>query len=108
MRSITYCIATGAQAGRKVATLQTIAPDANVHEGDAGRVGGFSLHAGVVGGAHESQKLERLCRYIAGPDAKLRAQLTPSGRGKRPPSNVADDKPPEPADNLTPTSTAAR
>jgi len=36
MRSITYRIATGAQAGRKVATLQTIPADADAREGDAG------------------------------------------------------------------------
>jgi hypothetical protein len=30
----------------------------------AGQVGGFSLHAGVTAEAHESHKLERLCRYI--------------------------------------------
>jgi hypothetical protein len=30
-------------------------------------VAGFSLHAGVVAKAHERQKLERLCRYIARP-----------------------------------------
>lgn len=34
---------------------------------DAGKVGGFSLHAGVAAEAHESQKLERLCRYITRP-----------------------------------------
>jgi len=43
MSSITYRIATGAQAGRKVAALQTIPADADAHEGDAGKVGGFSL-----------------------------------------------------------------
>jgi len=45
MRSITYRIATGAQAGRKVATLQTIPADNGSPEGDAGKVGGFSLRA---------------------------------------------------------------
>jgi len=45
MRSITYRIATGAQAGRKVATLQTIPADADAPEGAAGKVGGFSLQA---------------------------------------------------------------
>ncbi|MDZ4813176.1 MAG: transposase, partial [Pseudomonadota bacterium] len=67
MSSITYRIAIGAQAGRKVATLQTIPADADAPEGDAGNFGGFSLHAGVAAEAHESQKLERLCRYIARP-----------------------------------------
>jgi hypothetical protein len=119
-------------------------------ETPAGKVGGFSLHAGVAAEAHESQKLERLCRYIArpavsekrlsissqgkvryelktpwrngtthvewdsvdfiaklaalvppprahltrfhgvfAPNAALRAQLTPSGRGKRPATDAA-------------------
>jgi len=149
MSSITYRIATGAQAGRKVATLQTIPADNCSLEGDAGKVGGFSLHAGVAAEAHEGQKLERLWRYIArpaisgkrlslspqgkvryqlktpwtngtthvdfepvdfiaklaalvppprayltrfpgvfAPNAKLCAQLTPSGRGKRPPTDA--------------------
>jgi hypothetical protein len=63
MSSITYRIATGLQAGRKVVTLQTLPGDAGSLEGGAGKVGGFSLHAGVAAEAHESQKLERLCRY---------------------------------------------
>jgi hypothetical protein len=32
--------------------------------GEADKVGAFSLHAGVAAEAHESQKLERLCRFI--------------------------------------------
>jgi len=48
MSSITYRIATGAQAGRKVATLQTIPADNGSPEGDAGKVGGFLLHAGSL------------------------------------------------------------
>ena len=162
MSSITYRIATGAQAGRKVATLQTIPADADGLQGGAGQIGGFSLHAGVAAEAHESQKLERLCRYIArpaisekrlslsqqgrvryqlktpwrngtthvewdpvdfiaklaalvppprahltrfhgvfAPNANLRAQLTPSGRGKRPPTDAesiqasSDDRTPD-------------
>jgi len=67
MSSITYRIVTGAQAGRKVTTPQTIPADNGSLEGDAGKVGGFSLHAGVAAEAHEGQKLERLCRYIARP-----------------------------------------
>ena len=39
---------------------------------------------------------------IFAPNAKLRAQLTPSGRGKRRPSNATEDTPPEPADPRTP------
>jgi len=45
MSSITYRIATGKYAGRKVATLQTIPANNGSPEGDAGKVGGFSLHA---------------------------------------------------------------
>jgi len=47
---------------RNLATLQTIPADSGSLEGDAGKVGGFSLHAGVTAEAHEGQKLERLCR----------------------------------------------
>lgn len=67
MSSITYRIATGRDAGRKVVTLQTLPGDAGPLESDAGKVGGFSLHAGMAAEAHESQKLERLCRYITRP-----------------------------------------
>jgi hypothetical protein len=52
MRSITYRIATGKHAGRKVATLQTLPADADAVHGDDGQVGGFLLHAGVAEQAH--------------------------------------------------------
>jgi len=67
--SITYRIAVGPQAGRKVFTLQTLpACDPEESFGDTlGKVGGFSLHAGVAAKAGERKKLERLCRYIARP-----------------------------------------
>jgi hypothetical protein len=65
--SITYRIAVGPHAGRKVFTLQTM-PDCNEPSVDrVGKVAGFSLHAGVAARAHEREKLERLCRYIARP-----------------------------------------
>jgi len=81
MSSITYRIATGAQAGRKVATLQTIPADTDAPEGDAGKVGGFSLHAGVAAEAHEGQKLERRCRTIARPAiSEKRLSLSPQAR----------------------------
>ena len=81
MSSITYRIATGAQAGRKVVTLQTLPGDAGPLEGDAGKVGGFSLHAGVAAEAHESQKLEKLCRYITRPAiSEKRLSISPRGR----------------------------
>jgi hypothetical protein len=81
MSSITYRIATGKHAGRKVTTLQTLPGDADPLEGDAGKVGGFSLHAGVAAEAHESKKLERLCRYIARPAiSEKRLSISPQGR----------------------------
>ena len=79
MSSITYRIATGAQAG-PVATLQKFPADKGSLEGDAGKVGGFSLHAGVAAEAHESQKLERICRYIARPAiSEKRLSISPQG-----------------------------
>jgi hypothetical protein len=64
--SITYRIATGKQQGRKVFTLQTIAPmpEQGLGSGCAANVAGFSLHAGVMSNAQDRCKLERLCRYI--------------------------------------------
>ncbi|HUF81464.1 MAG TPA: transposase [Burkholderiales bacterium] len=81
MGSITYRIATGKHAGRKVATLQTLPGDDGPLEGSTGTVGGFSLHAGVAAEAHESEKLERLCRYIARPAiSEQRLSISPQGR----------------------------
>ncbi|ECB7949511.1 IS91 family transposase [Salmonella enterica subsp. enterica serovar Berta] len=48
---------------------------------DAGKVGGFSLHAGVAAEAHESHKLEKLCRYITRPAiSEQRLSISPQGR----------------------------
>ncbi len=81
MSSITYRVATGQHAGRKVVTLQTLPGDADPLEGEAGKVGGFSLHAGVATEAHESHKLERLCRYITRPAiSEKRLSISPQGR----------------------------
>ena len=81
MSSIIYRIAAGAQAGRKVVTLQTLPGEAASLDGDAGKVGGFSLHAGVAAEAHESQKLEKLCRYITRPAvSEKRLSISPQGR----------------------------
>ncbi len=47
---------------------------------DTGQVAGFSLHAGVATKAHERDKLERLCRYIARPAvATKRLSMTRNG-----------------------------
>ncbi|BFO05845.1 IS91-like element ISVsa3 family transposase [Pseudomonas guariconensis] len=81
MSSMTYRIATGRDAGRKAVTLQTLPGDAGSLEGDAGKVGGFSLHAGVAAEAHESHKLEKLCRYITRPAiSEQRLSISPQGR----------------------------
>ena len=81
--SITYRIAVGPQAGRKVFTLQTLpACDPEDQFGDTlGKVAGFSLHAGVAAKAHERNKLERLCRYISRPAvSEKRLSLTAQGK----------------------------
>jgi hypothetical protein len=80
--SITYRIAVGPQAGRKVFTLQTLpACEPEDPFGDTvGKVAGFSLHAGVAARADERKKLERLCRYISRPAvSEKRLWLTPNG-----------------------------
>lgn len=81
--SITYRIAVGPQAGRKVFTLQTLpASDPEDRFGDTvGKVAGFSLHAGVAARGHERKKLERLCRYISRPAVSER-QLSLTSDGK--------------------------
>ena len=81
--SITYRIAVGPQQGRKVFTLQTL-PDCRAENPLAhtvGKVAGFSLHAGVATRAHEREKLEHLCRYIARPAVSTkRLSLTRHGQ----------------------------
>ena len=65
--SITYRVAVGPQAGRKVFTLQTLpAYDPDDYADTAGKVSGFSLHAGVAARSDERKKLERLSK--GGPD----------------------------------------
>ncbi|HCI2555410.1 TPA: IS91 family transposase, partial [Pseudomonas aeruginosa] len=78
--SITYRIAVGPNAGRKVMTLQTLpAEDPSFGDG-IGQVGGFSLHAGVAARADQRDKLERLCRYISRPAvSEKRLSLTNNG-----------------------------
>jgi hypothetical protein len=79
-RSITYHIAVGPQAGRKVFTLQTLPASDEPFDDGVGKVAGFSLHAGVAARADERKKLERLCRYISRPAvSEKRLSLTPNG-----------------------------
>ncbi len=63
--SITYRIATGPNAGRKVFTLQTLPAIEDEGSSRVASMDGFSLHAGVATQAHERDKLERVCRYFA-------------------------------------------
>jgi hypothetical protein len=78
--SITYRIAIGPQAGRKVFTLQTLPASGEPFDDGIGKVAGFSLHAGVATRADARKKLERLCRYISRPAvSEKRLSLTPNG-----------------------------
>ncbi len=66
--SVSYRIDIGPQQGRKVVTLQTILSwEDDERFVQVGKVGGFSLHAGVSAQAWERSKLEKLCRYISRP-----------------------------------------
>jgi hypothetical protein len=62
--SITYRIAMGPQAGRKVLKLQTIPAREEEEYGtdQLVRIVGVSLHAGVSVNTREHKKLERICR----------------------------------------------
>ena len=64
---ITYRIAVGPQAGRKVLTLQIPLPGyAEPFDDGVAKAAGFSLHATVAARA-QHQKPERLCRYVSRP-----------------------------------------
>ena len=80
--SITYRLAFGANAGKKVMTLQTV-PASTIETKPnelVSRQSGFSLHAGVACRSTQRKKLERLCRYITRPAiAEQRLSLTSNG-----------------------------
>jgi hypothetical protein len=81
--SVIYRIAMGPQRGRKVFTLQTIPPKSDLPSGSerVAKLAGFSLHAGVAAKAHQRDKVERLCRYIARPAvSEKRLSLTSTGK----------------------------
>jgi hypothetical protein len=66
--SVTYRFATGKSKGKKALVLSSIPDtDHNSKKGLVANNSGFSLHAGVATNAHEKEKLERICRYIARP-----------------------------------------
>jgi hypothetical protein len=81
--SITYRIALGPQAGRKVFSLQTLPPvdGDEMHSATVGQVAGFNLHAGVATRADQRRKLEHSCRCITRPAvAEQRLALTAQGK----------------------------
>ena len=80
--SVTYRFATGPSKGKKAFALKTV-PDGD-HNAKSGLVvknSGFSLHAGVATKAHERDKLEKICRYIARP-AVSEERLSLNARGE--------------------------
>lgn len=81
--SVTYRIAVGPQQGRKAFMLRTLAPwDGPDQTSECvAKVAGFSLHAGVSCEAHQRDKRERLCRYIARPPVSVQ-RLSRSTHGK--------------------------
>nr|WP_251314821.1 transposase [Escherichia coli] len=80
MSSITYRIATGRDAGCKVVTLQTLPGDAGSLEGEAGKVGGFSLHAGVAAEAHRKPQAGKAVPPITRPAISEAAVDSAPGR----------------------------
>ncbi|MCB4437070.1 transposase [Alteromonas sp. McT4-15] len=67
--------------GKKVFNLQTLPAKDKQHYGQLAQIGGFSLHAGVFADGHQTDKLERLCRYISRPAiSEQRLNLTDSGK----------------------------
>jgi len=70
----------GADAGKKVFSLQTSPAKDLENYGQLAKIPGFSLHAGGFADAVQPDKLERLCRYIARPAAsENRLSLTTTG-----------------------------
>ena len=81
--SVSYRIAIGPQQGRKAFMIRTIRPldrpDAPLER--VAKANGFSLHAGVSCERHQTDKRERLCRYIARPAVAI-PRLSLSSKGK--------------------------
>ncbi len=76
--SVSYRIAVGPRAGQKALTLKILPPmDEWDCLGQAAKVDGFSLHAGVAANEKQRDKLERLCRYVTRPPvSEKRLELT--------------------------------
>lgn len=81
--SISYRIAIGPQQGRKAFMIRTLRPvDESTQALErVAKTAGFSLHAGVSCEAHQREKRERLCRYIARPAVAI-PRLSLSSQGK--------------------------
>ena len=78
--SVSYRIAVGKDAGKKVFSLQILPAKDFDNYGQLAKIAGFSLHAGVFAYAAQPDKLERLCRYIARPAvSEKRLSLTTTG-----------------------------
>jgi len=66
--SATYRFATGKSKGKKAMVLKSVTDnDHTATKGLVAKNSGFSLHAGVATKAHERDRLEKVCRYIARP-----------------------------------------
>jgi hypothetical protein len=82
--SVSYRVAVGPQQVRKAFMIRTIRsldrPDPGLER--VAKANGFSLHAGVSCEAHQKDKRERLCRYIARPPAAV-PRLSLSSTGKK-------------------------
>ena len=79
--SVSYRIAVGPYAGKKVFSLQAVPAKDSENFGQLAKIAGFSLHAGFFADTHQSDKLERLCRYIARPAvSEKRLSLTFIGK----------------------------
>ncbi len=66
--SVTYRFVTGKSNGKKAMVLKSVTDnDHTANKGLVAKNSGFSLHAGVATRAHERDRLERVCRYIARP-----------------------------------------
>jgi hypothetical protein len=81
--SVSYRISVGPQQGRKAFMIRTIRPLDRPDPGleRVAKANGFSLHAGVSCEGHQTDKRERLCRYIARPAVAV-PRLSLSSTGK--------------------------
>ena len=79
--SVSYRVTIGPNQGQKVFTLQTVPQSTENEYGQLAKTAGFSLHAGVFADTHQTDKLERLCRYISRPAiSEARLSMTDGGK----------------------------